>query len=143
VSVRDHDQAARPVGSIGPGNRPFSQGDCQLLGRAVCLLPSQKSASHQQCVRAILWLCPPFGTACDWAQESLSNTGGARGGARGCCRSQVVSAAQLRVTDETAWRRLRQQLEYRHEARRMQLRFRRNPDAYLTGFEQRLLTPVE
>jgi hypothetical protein len=54
----------------------------------------------------------------------------------------VVSAAQLRVTDEQEWHALRQQLGYRHEARRQQLRFRRDSDAYLAGLEQRLLPQV-
>jgi hypothetical protein len=45
----------------------------------------------------------------------------------------------LRPTDLASWRRLRQQLDFRHEARRCQLRFRRNPDAYLAALEDQLL----
>ena len=51
------------------------------------------------------------------------------------------SAADLRLTDVAAWRALRQTLHYRHEGRRRQLRFRRDPQAYLASLEQRLLTP--
>ena len=61
--------------------------------------------------------------------------------ATGASRLLVVSAAQLRINDELEWRALRQQLGYRHEARRQQLRFRRDPDVYLAGLEQRLFTP--
>jgi hypothetical protein len=46
---------------------------------------------------------------------------------------------QLRPTDLTAWRTLRTDLEYRHEARRAQLRFRRDATAYLTQIEATLL----
>ena len=52
-----------------------------------------------------------------------------------------ICATSLRLTDVQAWRSLRQQLQYRREARRMQLRFRRDPDAYLAALEQRLITP--
>jgi hypothetical protein len=61
--------------------------------------------------------------------------------AAGASRLLAISAAQLQVTDEKAWRTLRQQLDYRHEARRIQLRFRRDSSAYLAALEQRLLTP--
>lgn len=68
---------------------------------------------------------------------------------RGSVRVVAASASQflpicttsLRLTDVQAWRSLRQQLQYRHEARRLQLRFRRDPDAYLATLEQRLITP--
>jgi hypothetical protein len=42
---------------------------------------------------------------------------------------------QLRPTDLIAWQTLRADLEYRHEARRAQLRFSRNPSAYLAQVE--------
>jgi hypothetical protein len=60
--------------------------------------------------------------------------------AAGASRLLTISAVQLRLTDMQAWRILRQQLDYRHEARRMQLRFRRDPNAYLQALEQRLIT---
>lgn len=75
------------------------------------------------------------------ASPALVVRGSVRVVAAGASRFLPISAAQLRLTDEQAWRTLRQQLEYRHEARRMQLRFRRDPAAYLAALEQRLLTP--
>jgi len=50
-----------------------------------------------------------------------------------------VPIRDLQVVDYQAWRRLRQQLQYRHETRRQQWRFRKNPDGYLRALEQRLL----
>lgn len=75
------------------------------------------------------------------ASPALVVRGAVRVGAAGASRLLTISAAQLHLTDLKQWRTLRQQLEYRHEARRMQLRFRRNPDVYLAALEQRLLTP--
>lgn len=40
--------------------------------------------------------------------------------------------------DVAAWQALRQTLNYRHEGRRRQLRFRRDPQAYLASLEQSL-----
>ncbi len=56
--------------------------------------------------------------------------------------SQLISfsSTDLLLIDVTAWRALRKQLEYRHEDRRRQLRFRRDPSAYLALLEQRLLS---
>lgn len=45
----------------------------------------------------------------------------------------------LAPTDLAAWRTLRASLETRHESRRAQLRFRRDPVTYLTALEQQLL----
>jgi hypothetical protein len=56
-------------------------------------------------------------------------------------RTQEVGAATLRPQDLAAWRRLRRELEYRQEARRQQLRFRRDPQAYLRQLEEQLLKP--
>lgn len=50
-----------------------------------------------------------------------------------------VALSDLQVVDYAAWRRLRQQLQARHEARRLQFRFRKNPEGYLAALEQRLL----
>jgi hypothetical protein len=61
----------------------------------------------------------------------------AAGASRGFC----FSAADLRLTDVPAWQALRHTLHDRHEGRRRQLRFRRDPQAYLASLEQRLLTP--
>lgn len=75
------------------------------------------------------------------ASPALVVRGSVRVVAAGASRCFPVSAAQLRLTDITAWRALRQTLDYRHECRRVQLRFRRDPQAYLAALEQRLLTP--
>ncbi len=48
-------------------------------------------------------------------------------------------AASIRPTDIEGWRALRGSLEKRRETRRAQLRFRRNPDAYLRRLEEQLL----
>jgi hypothetical protein len=50
-----------------------------------------------------------------------------------------VQISDLQVVDYEAWLRLRKQLQYRHEARRQQWRFRKNPETYLAALEQRLL----
>ena len=75
------------------------------------------------------------------ASPALVVRGSVRVVAAGASRLLTVTAPQLRLTDVNAWHTLRQQLHYRHEARRMQLRFRRDPKAYLAALEQRLLTP--
>ncbi|MPZ14355.1 MAG: hypothetical protein GEU73_08010 [Chloroflexi bacterium] len=46
-------------------------------------------------------------------------------------RAQPFRAAELRPTDCAQWQQLRSTVDARHEARRAQLRFRRQPDAYL------------
>ena len=74
------------------------------------------------------------------ASPALVVRGSVRVVAAGASRILAVSASELRLTNVKAWLSLRQQLEYRHEARRMQLRFRRDPQAYLAALEQRLLT---
>jgi hypothetical protein len=48
-------------------------------------------------------------------------------------------AAALRPSTVAAWRRLRQGLEARHEARRAAHRFRRDPATYLANLEAQLL----
>jgi hypothetical protein len=75
------------------------------------------------------------------ASPALVVPGAVRVVAAGASRLLPISAIQLQVTDEVAWRALRQQLTYRHECRRCQLRFRRDPDVYLAALEHRLLTP--
>jgi hypothetical protein len=54
-------------------------------------------------------------------------------------RATPCSAADLRPTDGAQWRELRLVVDHRHEARRAQLRFRRQPDAYLPQLEAALL----
>ena len=57
-------------------------------------------------------------------------------------RRRAFSPGELRPSDPAAWRRLRQALDQRHAARRAQLRFRSDPDAYLAALEARLLKPA-
>jgi hypothetical protein len=54
-------------------------------------------------------------------------------------RVSPVSPDGLQPADLAAWRRLRRQLDFRHEARRCQLRFRRDPVAYLAALEDQLV----
>jgi hypothetical protein len=49
------------------------------------------------------------------------------------------SGSELRPVDLAQWQAVRHSLEYRHEARRAQIRFRRDPAAYLTQLEDLLL----
>lgn len=72
------------------------------------------------------------------ASPALVIRGSVRVVAAGASRIMSVSAAELRPSDVTAWRALRQTLDYRHESRRRQLRFRRDPQTYLTSLEERL-----
>jgi hypothetical protein len=75
------------------------------------------------------------------ASPTLVVRGSVRVVAAGASRLVSFSAADLRLTDVAAWQRLRQTLNYRHEGRRRQLRFRRDPQTYLASLEQHLLTP--
>jgi hypothetical protein len=51
---------------------------------------------------------------------------------------QSFSGAELCPTDLTRWRTIRSELNYRHEARRMQRRFRTSPESYLAALEEKL-----
>jgi hypothetical protein len=73
------------------------------------------------------------------ATPSLVIRGAVRLVAAVATRHQPPSATQLRPTDPTRWRQLRTELDQRHEARRAQLRFRRDPAAYLAQVEAGLL----
>ena len=72
------------------------------------------------------------------ASLTLVIRGSVRVVAAGASRLCSFSAADLRLTDVSAWQALRQTLHFRHEGRRNQLRFRRDPQAYLAALEQRL-----
>jgi hypothetical protein len=50
-----------------------------------------------------------------------------------------LTAADIRPADVEGWRTLRASLEKRRESRRAQLRFRRDPYAYLAKLEEQLL----
>ena len=54
-------------------------------------------------------------------------------------RLRAPTPADLRPTCVSAWRILRAELDVRHEARRQQLRFRRDPAAYLQQLEDQLI----
>ena len=50
-----------------------------------------------------------------------------------------LTAADIRPADVEGWRALRASLEKRRESRRAQLRFRRDPEPYLSKLEEQLL----
>ena len=54
-------------------------------------------------------------------------------------RQHPFQAADLCPRDRARWQKLRQEVEYRHEARRAQRRFRTDPAAYLAALEDQLL----
>ena len=53
-------------------------------------------------------------------------------------RLHPFSGPELCPTDLTRWRTLRSELNHRHEARRMQYRFRKSPEQYLAALEEKL-----
>jgi hypothetical protein len=57
------------------------------------------------------------------------------------CQGRCFAAADLQPRSLPDWQDLRAALERRQEARRRQLRFRRDPAAYLATLETALLTP--
>jgi hypothetical protein len=54
-------------------------------------------------------------------------------------RLHPFSGTELCPTDLTRWRTLRSELDNRHETRRMQHRFRKSPESYLTDLEEKLI----
>jgi hypothetical protein len=54
-------------------------------------------------------------------------------------RLHLFSGAELCPTDLTRWRTMRSGLNHRHEARRMQYRFRQSPERYLATLEEKLI----
>jgi hypothetical protein len=72
------------------------------------------------------------------ASPTLVVRGSVRVVAAGASRLVSFSATDLRLMDVAAWQVLRQTLDYRHEGRRKQLRFRRDPQVYLASLEQSL-----
>jgi len=53
-----------------------------------------------------------------------------------------IDGPALAPTNVAAWRALRARLDVRHEGRRRQLRFRRDPAGYLRALEAQLLQPI-
>lgn len=70
------------------------------------------------------------------ASPALVVRGSVRVVAAGASRVLSVSAADLCPSNIAAWQALRQSLDYRHEGRRKQLRFRRDPQTYLASLEE-------
>lgn len=66
---------------------------------------------------------------------------------RGCVRVVAAvatpvegfNASEIQPTDLKKWRALHSSLKYRQETRRAQLRFRREPEAYLAKLEEQLI----
>lgn len=54
-------------------------------------------------------------------------------------RLHSFSGAELCPTDLTQWSVLRSELHQRHEARRLQHRFRKSPERYLVALEEKLI----
>lgn len=75
------------------------------------------------------------------ASPALVVRGSVRVVAAVATRRQPFSAAALCPVDLARWRELRQELDDRHEARRAQRRFRREPAAYLAALEDQLAMP--
>jgi hypothetical protein len=73
------------------------------------------------------------------ASPALVVRGSVRVVAAVATRLRPLDAQALRPRDLRAWKRLRQQLETRHSARRAQARFRRDPQTYLANLEQTFL----
>lgn len=57
-------------------------------------------------------------------------------------RQRPFAATDLRPATPAAWRTLRAEVDRRHQARRRQFRFRRDPGAYLAQLEAVLLKPT-
>jgi hypothetical protein len=57
-------------------------------------------------------------------------------------RQRAVGASELQPRKVAAWRELRKTLDYRHDARRAQRRFRSDPAAYLAALEEQLCKPT-
>jgi len=54
-------------------------------------------------------------------------------------RLHPFHGAELCPADPARWRALRSELDNRHETRRMQHRFRKSPENYLTALEEKLI----
>jgi hypothetical protein len=73
------------------------------------------------------------------ASPVLVVRGAARVVASVASRLHPFSGPELCPTDLTRWRTLRSELNNRHEARRMQYRFRKSPERYLATLEEKLI----
>lgn len=73
------------------------------------------------------------------ASPSLVVRGDVRVVASVASRLHPFSGPELCPADLTRWRTLRSELNHRHEARRMQYRFRKSPERYLAALEEKLI----
>lgn len=73
------------------------------------------------------------------ASPSLVVRGAVRVVASVASRLHPFSEGELCPTDLTRWRALRNELNHRQEARRMQHRFRKSPESYLADLEEKLI----
>lgn len=73
------------------------------------------------------------------ASPALVLRGSARLIAALASRTREVSAADLAAADPENWKRLRAELEERRQRRVDRRRFRRDPDSYLKGLENKLI----
>jgi hypothetical protein len=88
-----------------------------------------------------------FGVGRAHERRATGRRGAIPGVVRGSIRLMAVlvtkredlQAADLQSSDYHRWRELRTQRQYRHETRRQQFRFRKNPAAYLAALEAQLL----
>jgi hypothetical protein len=72
------------------------------------------------------------------ASPSVVVRGAVRVVASVASRLHSFSGPELCPADLTRWRTLRSELNHRHEARRMQYRFRKSPESYLADLEEKL-----
>ena len=72
------------------------------------------------------------------ASPELVVRGAVRMVAAAASRLHPFSGPELCPADLTRWRALRNELNHRHEARRMQRRFRTSPESYLAVLEEKL-----
>jgi hypothetical protein len=72
------------------------------------------------------------------ASPSLVVRGAVRVVASVASRLRPFSGPELCPTDLTQWRALQSELNHRHEARRLQHRFRKSPESYLAALEEKL-----
>jgi hypothetical protein len=73
------------------------------------------------------------------ASPGLVVRGAVRLAAAVATKDVTFTAADLCPTNLKKWRELRADLEFRHDARRQQYRFRRHPEQFLACLEERLL----
>jgi hypothetical protein len=73
------------------------------------------------------------------ASPGLVVRGAVRVEASVASRLHPFSGPELCPTDLTRWRALRSELNHRHEARRMQYRFRKSSESYLAALEEKLI----